>query len=188
MRQPPLDGPPRWIDALLRRCLSPRDRDPISGDLLEEYRDARLAGSARVMAGARYLTQAVSVAVFVLRPPTPATRVLAALSGLSICGVGWLAVGSSNSLVPVVGSVLIAQSAATIAAACTARSTVHVALLPGAAAVLLVGLVTLAESTASTPFDWKGALLGATFVVQGWLTAALQANCLGGFHRRDHVR
>ena len=188
MRQPPLDGPPRWIDALLRRCLSPRDRDPISGDLLEEYRDARLAGSARVMAGARYLTQAVSVAVFMLRPPSPATRVLATLSGLSIFGVAWLAVGSANSLVPVVCSVLIAQSAATIAAACTARTTMHVALLPGAAAVLLVGLVTLAESRASTPFDWKGALLGTTLVVQGWLTAALQAGCLGGFHRRDHVR
>jgi hypothetical protein len=30
--------PPRWAEAVLRAVLAPRDRDTVSGDLLEEYR------------------------------------------------------------------------------------------------------------------------------------------------------
>jgi hypothetical protein len=32
--------PPRWAEAILRVLLKPHDRDTVSGDLLEEYRDA----------------------------------------------------------------------------------------------------------------------------------------------------
>jgi hypothetical protein len=32
--------PPRWAEALLRALLKPHDRETVSGDLLEEYRDA----------------------------------------------------------------------------------------------------------------------------------------------------
>jgi hypothetical protein len=32
--------PPRWAEALLHLVLTPRDRESVSGDLLEEYRDA----------------------------------------------------------------------------------------------------------------------------------------------------
>jgi hypothetical protein len=31
--------PPRWAEAVLRMLLSPEDRDSVSGDLLEEYRE-----------------------------------------------------------------------------------------------------------------------------------------------------
>ena len=42
--------PPRWAEALLRALLPLRDRDPVSGDLLEEYREVasfRGEGDAR---------------------------------------------------------------------------------------------------------------------------------------------
>ena len=32
--------PPRWAESLLRMLLSPADRDSVSGDLLEEYRES----------------------------------------------------------------------------------------------------------------------------------------------------
>ena len=32
--------PPGWAESLLRMFLAPADRDPVSGDLLEEYRDS----------------------------------------------------------------------------------------------------------------------------------------------------
>jgi hypothetical protein len=32
--------PPRWAEAILRTLLRPQDRDSVSGDLLEEYREA----------------------------------------------------------------------------------------------------------------------------------------------------
>lgn len=43
-------APPRWADALLRLLLSRRDRESVSGDLLEEFRDlaARQGGPAAV--------------------------------------------------------------------------------------------------------------------------------------------
>ena len=31
--------PPRWAEAILRVLLKPHDRETVSGDLLEEYRD-----------------------------------------------------------------------------------------------------------------------------------------------------
>jgi hypothetical protein len=42
-------NPPRWADALLRALLRAADRESIAGDLLEEYRAARLPrlGAAR---------------------------------------------------------------------------------------------------------------------------------------------
>ena len=35
--------PPRWAESLLRMLLSPEDRDSVSGDLLEEYRESMRA-------------------------------------------------------------------------------------------------------------------------------------------------
>jgi hypothetical protein len=32
--------PPRWAESLLRMLLAPEDRDSVSGDLLEEYRES----------------------------------------------------------------------------------------------------------------------------------------------------
>jgi hypothetical protein len=36
----PITLPPRWAEALLRLFLKPEDRESVSGDLLEEYREA----------------------------------------------------------------------------------------------------------------------------------------------------
>jgi hypothetical protein len=36
----PTTRPPQWAEALLRLLLKPEDRDSVSGDLLEEYRDS----------------------------------------------------------------------------------------------------------------------------------------------------
>lgn len=38
--QPSSRRPPRWAESLLRMLLPPRDRDSVSGDLLEQYRDS----------------------------------------------------------------------------------------------------------------------------------------------------
>jgi hypothetical protein len=36
----PTTRPPQWAERLLRLLLKPEDRDSVSGDLLEEYRDS----------------------------------------------------------------------------------------------------------------------------------------------------
>src|SRR5262245_8145412 len=53
--------PPRWIEALLRFFLSPRDRDSVTGDLLEEYREVILPSRGRWRAHLWYFRHALSL-------------------------------------------------------------------------------------------------------------------------------
>ena len=56
--------PPDWADSVLHLLLKPEDRDSVSGDLLEEYRELLRAGCDRPVADRWYLRQ---VAGFVWR-------------------------------------------------------------------------------------------------------------------------
>jgi hypothetical protein len=49
--------PPRWAEALLRMTLKRDDRDPVSGDVLEEYREAIVPARGRAAANRWYLRQ-----------------------------------------------------------------------------------------------------------------------------------
>jgi hypothetical protein len=55
-------APPGWAEGLLRAILRPGDRDAITGDLLEEYREVRRPALGRVRSLAWYLAQVLSVA------------------------------------------------------------------------------------------------------------------------------
>src|SRR5580692_281109 len=55
--------PPRWAESLLRMLLPPEDRDSVSGDLLEEYRES-IVPALRGNADGWYVRQ---VAGYVLR-------------------------------------------------------------------------------------------------------------------------
>jgi hypothetical protein len=173
--------PPRWMDALLRRVVHHRDRDAIPGDLFEEYRDAILSGESRLRASCRYLVQAGSVIVVVMRPPTTAGLALAALSAVSITGLAWLSFGSPNRAVAPVAAAFVAQGLATMTVLGASGRFAPWLLQPGAVAVALGGSLALVETFAWTAFDWKVALTGASLLVQGLLTVALQAGCFGGF-------
>lgn len=59
--------PPRWAESLLRMMLKPGDRDSISGDLLEEYRES-IVPTLGAAANRWYGRQ---VAWYVLRPIVP---------------------------------------------------------------------------------------------------------------------
>ncbi|HEX4346757.1 MAG TPA: hypothetical protein VHZ73_04255 [Vicinamibacterales bacterium] len=70
MTSPPdvLPRPPRWAEAVLRSCLAPQDRDAVSGDLLEEYREVVRPLRGRVRADAWYLGRAGGVFARLLWP------------------------------------------------------------------------------------------------------------------------
>lgn len=53
--------PPRWAESLLRFFLPSRDRDSVTGDLLEEYREVVLPSRGRLRARLWYLRHAVSL-------------------------------------------------------------------------------------------------------------------------------
>ena len=54
--------PPRWAEAVLVSCLSPRDRQTVSGDLLEEYKARVHAGVARAAVDRWYIRQVLGFA------------------------------------------------------------------------------------------------------------------------------
>jgi hypothetical protein len=60
--------PPRWAESLLRLMLAPEDRDSVSGDLLEEYRECVRPERGRWRADTWYLAQ---VGSSLLRPMWP---------------------------------------------------------------------------------------------------------------------
>ncbi len=49
--------PPRSVEAVLRMLLPPHDRDPVSGDLLEEYRESIYPARGRIRADVWFVTQ-----------------------------------------------------------------------------------------------------------------------------------
>jgi hypothetical protein len=67
--------PPRWAESLLRTFLAPADRDSVSGDLLEEYRESILP--ERGAAANRWYVR--QVAWYVLRATGPWAALVAAV-------------------------------------------------------------------------------------------------------------
>ena len=52
----PMSMPPRWAEALLRMLLKARDRESVSGDVLQQYRDTIVPEQAK-RANAWYMRQ-----------------------------------------------------------------------------------------------------------------------------------
>jgi hypothetical protein len=53
----PTTLPPQWAESLLRMLLKPEDRDTVSGDLLEEYRESAIADRGSRRADVWYVLQ-----------------------------------------------------------------------------------------------------------------------------------
>jgi hypothetical protein len=80
-------SPPRFADAVLRLLLDPDDRESVSGDLLEEYRESILPVRGRLRADLWFVTEVLG---FLWRN----TRVLALVLGTSMIArtaVDWFA-------------------------------------------------------------------------------------------------
>jgi hypothetical protein len=176
------------MEALLMRILRPPDRDHISGDLMEEYRDALRDGRTRCSADIRYLRHILSVVLMELRRRTTARSFLASLCALSIAGMVWFAFVSSNPAVVPLAVVFAVQSVSTIALVTARRRFSALLLQPGAIVLVAGGALALVETLAWTVFEWCVALTGMSLVVQGVLTMALQLGWFGGFPSRLHER
>ena len=79
--------PPSWAEALLRVILKPSDRDSVSGDLLEEYRDTIHPTRGQSAADSWYLTQ---VFAFMFRSARTSAMLLAA-AFIARTALDWLA-------------------------------------------------------------------------------------------------
>jgi hypothetical protein len=61
-------SPPRWAEAALQSLVRPSDRESISGDLLEEYREVRRPALGAFRANAWYVKHMLSVLWRLIRP------------------------------------------------------------------------------------------------------------------------
>jgi hypothetical protein len=99
-------GPTPWAEFVLRILLRSRDRETVTGDLLEEYRETILPVQGRVRAGVWYLRQVMGLMthsnVSLLRAIAIVTSV--AIAGVVGSGVLFVATHRSSSAESVEGA------------------------------------------------------------------------------------
>jgi hypothetical protein len=159
-------NPPRFAEWLLRLVLSGRDRDTISGDLLEEYRDAVVP--ARGSAGARwwYRRQVASVIWRSARAPIAIGGVLGLILG------AWILVDTirnpladddAASMLIGLSSLMAVWMVAATATAWRTRRVVHAltaGVLVGAATMFVLHVAAITRvvvfvDTIQTRDDWR---------------------------------
>src|SRR5947208_15468233 len=84
-------APPWWLEKMLLWCLPVRDRETISGDLLEEYREEQLPHLGSMQASVWYLRQCVSFLAVRSFGGSPAQASLTWMSVFTAAAGVWLA-------------------------------------------------------------------------------------------------
>jgi len=86
-----LEAPPQWLERLLLFFLPARDREIISGDLLQEYREERVPRLGRTRENIWYMGQVISFTSFGSLGEAPWRVVLALLCVFVAASGIWLA-------------------------------------------------------------------------------------------------
>jgi len=170
-------APPPWLERILLHFLSARDRETISGDLLEEYRDEQVLRSGSLRANLWYLRQVLSLMPvwdFVGPPVERLSRWMCALTA----GAGiWLAVmenilkhdGYAGRMV--IAAAILLQSVVTLLLRGLAGCfIVRVFIAVGAIAAALWGALGIHRILASPHFEGFVLLIGVALLSEGVLT------------------
>ena len=169
--------PPLWLQRTLLLLLRPRDRETVSGDLLEEYREAKLPilGSAR--ANYWYLRQVVSfVSIPILGRPILKQLLISVCCFTVLAGI-WLGV-MENVLRhdgyggrSVIAACIVAQSLGTVLLLLFSGGSVfRVAIVLGAVAITLLGVSAFLSNMQANHFEGYAFLISLALMIQGVLT------------------
>ena len=172
---------------MLRHCLSPRDRETISGDLLEEYREEQAPRLGSLRANLWYLRQSISFISLRSfdRPPmraaltflclfTAAAGVLLAVMEIVMKHVGY---GQRMAI----AVCIVTQAVATLLLLVTdVRRTFRALVFVGAAGVGLLGVSAIWRILDSRHFEGFVFLIGSALIAQGCLTLTV------GFGQREN--
>ena len=162
-------NPPRWAEAVLRLTLSPVDRDPVSGDLREEYVDVVRPQRGRFRADVWYVKH---VTGFVWRA-NGAWAMLVSAAFVSRAALDWLQPTSDFHQRSVVSTSVCAALllAAGVSLALRTRD-VRSGPLAAAAAALIAAPISSAGSLALLAI-WHDAGTRAAIAASGGLAEAL---------------
>jgi len=174
MTQP---APPAWLERILILCLSPRDRETISGDLLEEYREEQLPRLGPARANIWYLRQSISFLPdrTVGGPPMKAAPI--AISVFTLLAALWLLSmelilkhpGFSQRIA--LDAAIVLQSLATIALfAVNGRAVFRIFVLAGSIGLGLAGISALHRTLDSSHFEGYALIISLAMIAQSALT------------------
>ncbi len=168
-------NPPRSLETLLVALLPARDRDTISGDLLELYREDHLPRKGRNRANLWYARQVIGFAPrrFTHLPPTP--RLLAAFCVFTALSGTWLGIMDLVLKHPanheIISVTIVLQALLTLGAIALRDSwRLRVLALGGSAGILYLGLGALVGVLTGTHFEGYILLIALGLILQALLT------------------
>jgi len=168
--------PPQWLERALLLLVPARDRETISGDLLEEYREEQLPRSGRLQADVWYLRQCVSFASIRLWGGPRLKQVLVFVCLFVTAASVWLAV-MENVLKhagyagrAVIAGSLAAQAVVTLLyLLLNGRSIFRGLVLTIACSILLFGVWVVVSILRAEHFEGYLLVIGAASILQGTL-------------------
>lgn len=169
--------PPRWLQRALVHVLNARDRETISGDLLEEFREEKLPRLAVLRADIWYLRQLVSLASRQLLGARLVQQVLVLTCLFAVAAGIWL--GTMEHIMKhegylgrsVIAVCIAIQSLATLLyLSVHGGSTFRGLVITGAVATMSLGSAAILKISRAQHFEGFVALIGLTLLLQGALT------------------
>jgi hypothetical protein len=169
--------PPRWLERMLQCCLPARDRETISGDLLEEYREEQVPRLGCMRANVWYLRQSISfLSVRSLGGP-PMKAALTWMSVFTTAAGVWLAVmenilkHAGHGERTAIATCITIQGLATLLLLLhNGRLIFRGLVLIGALGVAVLGLSAIKRTLDAPHFEGFVLLIGSALIVQGVLT------------------
>ena len=169
--------PPQWLEKMLLWCLPARDRETISGDLLEEYREEQVPRVGSLQANIWYARQSISFLTVRSFGGSPMKAFLTWTSMFTVaCGI-WLALMENilrhaghveRSAIAVCISI---QGLATVLFLIReGRSMFRTLILTGAAGLVLLGAVAVKRTFDGAHFEGFVLLVGSSLILQGATT------------------
>lgn len=170
-------APPRWMERMLRLFLLSRDRETISGDLLEEYREERLPRLGSMRANLWYLRQSISLASIRVTGGAHMKQALMLMSVFTAAAGIWLVVMENilkHSGYPVRSAIdvcIAIQGAATLLFLIfDGRAIFRWLVIAGAVAIGLVGARAIGRILQAQHFEGFVLIIGFALLVQAVLT------------------
>ncbi len=173
-------SPPRWLEWILQCCLLPRDRETISGDLLEEYREEQAPRLGAMRANVWYLRQSISFLSVRSFGGPPMKAALTWTSVLTAAAGVWLAL-MENILKhagyggrTVIAACIAIQGLATLLLLLLDGRLIFRALvLTGAVGIAILGAAAIERILDAPHFEGFVLIIGFALIVQCLLTVAV---------------
>ena len=183
-------APPRWLEILLLWCLPARDREAISGDLLEEYREVKLPRLGPARANLWYLRQALSfLSVRSFRGPPTAAALAWSSTFIIIAGV-WLALlervlrHPGYTVRTAIAAYIVIHGLATLLVLMSAGDSIlRWFALAGALGTAVLGVTAIIGTLHSLHFEGFVLLMGLALMLQSILTYGRLFRANGGMYR-----